>query len=77
MRLVTVYTTFSSADAQLIRSVLEAADLHASVANELAALSMDGYALAVGGIKVQVPAAEADLARDLIRNPSSHLDEVP
>ena len=66
MGLVTVYRTFSSGDAQLIRSLLEAADLHAFVAHELAALSLDGYAQAAGGILVQVPAEEAADARELI-----------
>lgn len=68
MELVTVFTAFNPAEAQLIRSRLEAAGLHAFVAGELAALSMDGYALAVGGIRVQVPEAEAEAALELIRD---------
>ena len=55
MSLITVYRTFSSGDAHLVCSRLEAANLQASVAHELSALSMDGYALAAGGIRVQVP----------------------
>lgn len=66
MNLVTVYKTFSSADAQLIRSMLEAADVPATVAHELSALSLDGYALAAGGIAVQVPEEHAEFARELI-----------
>jgi hypothetical protein len=66
MNLVTVYKTFSSADAQLIRSMLEAAEVQATVAHELSALSLDGYALAAGGIAVQVPEEQAELARELI-----------
>ena len=66
MTLVTVYRTFSSADAHLIRSRLEASDLRAIVNNGLASLSMDGYSMATGGILVQVPAEEADEARELI-----------
>ena len=66
MNLVTVYQTFSPADAQLIRSMLEAGGLTASVAHELSALSMDGYALAAGGIAVQVPEDQVELARELI-----------
>src|SRR5512146_279220 len=57
--LVTVYSAFNPADAQLARSRLDAAGFHAVVTNELSALSMDGYALAAGGILVQVPADEA------------------
>ena len=66
MELVTVFTAFNSAEAQLIRSRLEAADIHVFVAGELAALSIDGYALAVGGIRVQVPATDAAAALELI-----------
>ncbi len=75
MALVTVYTTFSSGDAQLIRSMLEAAALHPTVAHELSALSMDGYAMAAGGIQVQVPEEEAETARELIRPPAQKPDE--
>ena len=62
MNLVTVHRAFNPADAQLVRSRLEAAGFDVIVTNELSALSMDGYALAVGGVLVQVPedrAAEA------------------
>ena len=68
MDLVTVFTAFNSAEAQLIRSRLEAAGLRAFVQDELSALSMDGYALAAGGIKVQVPDVDAELALELIRD---------
>ena len=34
--------------------------------NELAALSMDGYSMATGGILVQVPAEEAEAAKALL-----------
>ncbi len=71
MQLVTVFTAFNSAEAQLIRSRLEAAGLHAFVADELSALSIEGYALAAGGIKVQVPDVEAEAALELIRDPGS------
>ncbi len=68
MQLVTVFTAFNPAEAQLIRSRLEAAGILAFVADELAALSMDGYALAAGGIRVQVPEVDAAAALDLIRD---------
>lgn len=67
MSLVTVYQTFSSGDANLIRSRLEASSLQATIAHELSALSMEGYALAAGGILVQVPAEEAAEAREIIK----------
>jgi hypothetical protein len=66
MKLVTVYQTFSSADAQLVRSRLEASNLQAIVANELSGLSIDGYSMAAGGILVQVPEDQVEDARELI-----------
>lgn len=66
MSLVTVFTALNPMDAQLVRSRLEAAEFHPIVAHELSALSLDGYALAAGGILVQVPSEEADDARELL-----------
>jgi hypothetical protein len=66
MSLVTVHTSFSPADAQLIRSRLEASGFHAAVMNELSALSMEGYSMSTGGIQVQVPEDEAAGARELL-----------
>jgi NADPH-dependent 7-cyano-7-deazaguanine reductase QueF-like protein len=63
MELVTVSRAFNSADAHLVRSRLEAAGFHAIVTNELSALSMEGYALAAGGILVQVPDNELEEAK--------------
>jgi hypothetical protein len=42
MDFATVFTALSPADAQLVRSRLEAAGFHPFVAGELSALSMDG-----------------------------------
>ena len=67
MSLKTVYRTFSAGDAHLVRSRLEAANLQASIAHELSALSMEGYALAAGGIKVQVPEEQAEDALEIIQ----------
>jgi hypothetical protein len=64
--LVTVYRALNPADAQLIRSRLEAAGFPAEVTHELSALSMEGYALAAGGIRVQVRPEDAAEARALI-----------
>ncbi len=66
MRPVTVYKAFNPADAQLVRSRLEAAGFHPFVADEAAALSMDGYALAAGGIRVQLPESEFADAREFL-----------
>jgi hypothetical protein len=70
MDFVTVLTAFNPADAQLARSRLEAAGFHPFVANENAALSIEGYALAVGGIRVQVPEAEAADAKEFLETPN-------
>ncbi len=70
MELVTVFTAFSPIEAQLIRSRLETAEFHPLVADEFSALSTDGYSLAVGGIRVQVPEPEAADAREFINAPT-------
>lgn len=69
MKTVTVFLAFNPAEAQLIRSRLEAAGLHAIVNHELSSLSLDGYALAAGGIRVEVPEDEEADARELIADP--------
>jgi len=66
MSLATVYTAFNPADAQLTRSRLEAAGFHPYVAHELSSLSLDGYSLAAGGIRVQVPEEERDAAQEFL-----------
>jgi hypothetical protein len=68
MKLVTVYRTFSPADAQLIRSLLEASEIPALIADELSSLSLDGYSMAAGGIRVQVPEEQVENARALIES---------
>jgi Putative prokaryotic signal transducing protein len=69
MNMITVSTAFNPADAHLVRSRLEAAGFHAEIAHELSALSMDGYALAAGGIRVQVPETEAAEAIEFLKSP--------
>ena len=71
MKLVTISTAFNPADAQLTRSRLDAAGFYAVVTNELSALSLDGYALAAGGIRVQVPESEAADAREFLVSPAT------
>ncbi len=75
MKLVTVYRTFSPADAHLVRSRLEASDLQAIVTNELSSLSLDGYSMAAGGVLVQVPEDQAEAARELIEMDSPTPEE--
>ena len=69
MSLTTVYRALNPAEAQLIRSRLEAGGFTAFVQHELSSLSLDGYAQAAGGILVQVPASEAEDARELLAEP--------
>ena len=66
MNLVTVFKAFSPAEAELTRSRLEAAGFHAVVIGELAAMSMEGYSVATGGIRVQVLESEAAEAREFL-----------
>ena len=68
LSLVTIHRAFNPADAQLVRSRLEAAQFHPVVTHELSALSLDGYALAAGGILVQVPRSEAAEAREFLES---------
>jgi len=66
MKPVTLYKAFNPADAQLVCSRLEAAGFHPFIADEAAALNMDGYALTIGGIRVQVPDTEFADAREFL-----------
>ena len=66
MSSVTVYTAFNPADAHLVRSRLEAAGFHAVVTNETAALTIEGYAMAAGGVRVLVPESEAADAKEFL-----------
>jgi hypothetical protein len=68
---VTIFRAFNPAEAQLVRSRLEAAGFHPFVADELSALSIDGYALAAGGIRVQVPEGEAADVREFLETPTA------
>ena len=67
MDFVTIFKAFSPAKAQLVRSRLDAAGFHPFVAGELAALSMEGYSLATGGIRVQVPEPESAEAKEFLQ----------
>ncbi len=77
MKLVTVYRSFSPADAQLVRSRLEASGLQAAVLNELASFSVDGYSMATGGVKVQVPEDQVEEAKELINMEAPPMEEPP
>jgi hypothetical protein len=74
MRLVTVYRALNPADAQLVRSRLDAAGFLAVVTHEGSSLWMEGYALATGGILVQVPDDQSTDARALLDAPAAESD---
>lgn len=77
MKIVTVFNAFSPAEAQVVCSRLQAAGIMASVAHELAALSLEGYAMAAGGIQVQVAEDDAEAARTLINAPPVEPEQGP
>jgi hypothetical protein len=69
MDFTVVFTALNPADAQLVRSRLEAAGFHPFIANENSALGTEGYTLAVGGIRVQVPTTEAEEVKEFLKEP--------
>ena len=74
MKLVSLITALNPADAELVRSRLDAAGFHPVITHGLAALSNEGYALAAGGILVQVPEVEAEDAREFLAPPDAGPD---
>lgn len=69
MQLITLHTAFNPADADLVKSQLEAAGFHPFLKNDIAALSLEGYGLTAGGILVQVPETEAAEAKAFLEAP--------
>jgi hypothetical protein len=69
MKLVTIFNGFNPADAQLVRSRLEAAGFDPFIPNENSALGTEGYAMAVGGIQVQVPEDQVDEVKAFLAAP--------
>ena len=63
---ITVFLSFNMADADLVRSRLEAAGFMAAIIHDTAALGVEGYTMAAGGVKVQVPEEQAQDARAFI-----------
>lgn len=68
MNLITILTALNPADAHLAASRLEAAEFHPFVQHEIAAMGMEGYALAAGGILVQVPEDEVNEAKAFLNS---------
>ncbi|MDB6056053.1 MAG: hypothetical protein JWN25_3576 [Verrucomicrobiales bacterium] len=68
MKLETVYASFNAADALLVSSRLDAAGFENRTKNELTAMTLDGTAMASGGIQVQVPEDRAAEAREFLKS---------
>ena len=60
---VVIFRTFDLAEAQLLRSRLEGAGMDAQVAHENSAAILD---VGVGGVRIVVPAEQAEEARALL-----------
>ena len=69
MTMVTIFTTFNSAEADLLRVRLEAANFHVDLRGDIAVASL-GMASTLGGIQVQVPEEEAAEARAMVVAPA-------
>jgi hypothetical protein len=65
MDFITVSRAVSPAEADLVRSRLEANGFFVNLKSEDEAISF-GYGTAIGGVQVQVPEAEAESARALL-----------
>jgi len=70
MNLVTIATSFFLAEAELVRSRLEAADFHPFIANEMAAGWLGGTSTATM-LRIQVPESEADDAKEFLAAPAA------
>ena len=77
MKPVTVFSCFNPMEAHVVRSRLETAGILATVTHETAALSTEGGAMSIGGIKVQVSEEQADDARELLDAPPPTAEEFP
>ena len=65
MEPVVVFRTFDLAEAQLLRSRLEAAGLEATLTQENSAANFD---VPGGGVRIVVPPDQVEAARDLIES---------
>ncbi|MEI7534720.1 MAG: DUF2007 domain-containing protein [Verrucomicrobiae bacterium] len=71
MNLVTIANVLNPAEAGLLCSRLEAAEFHPFMPDQFSAVNTDGYTLAIGGIRIQVPDDEAADARDFLAAPDA------
>jgi hypothetical protein len=68
MELVTVFSTFNPAEAELIRNRLELADFDVNIKNDDSARAWGG-GIVSGGLFVQVPDDQAPDAKALLESP--------
>ena len=66
MEFVTVNNSLNPAEAQLVRARLEAAGIDATILHENASMMTEGYALATGGVRVQVPSSQEKEAKEIL-----------
>ncbi len=77
MELRTIYTTFNSADANLLQGRLEVGGFDAFIHGEMTGMTLGGGVFAAGGIRIQVPEDQADEARALIEAELKAREEPP
>lgn len=70
MNLATVTNVLNPAEAGLICSRLEAAGFHPFMPDQFSAVNTDGYTLAIGGIRIQVPENEVADATEFLAAPA-------
>jgi hypothetical protein len=68
MKPVVIFTTFNQAEAQLVRSRLEAANFHPFIANENVAQWLGGLSTATT-LRIEVPESEATEAKAFLDAP--------
>lgn len=69
LQLITIATNFYLAEAELIRSRLEAANFHPFIANEMASSWLGGISAATQ-LYIQVPEDEAVAAKEFLDAPT-------
>ena len=69
MEPVSVFKTANVAEAHLVCSRLRAVGIPAIVQNELSAMIGGGISMEPAGIRIEVPASQADSARELLGEP--------
>jgi hypothetical protein len=68
MEPVSVFKANNATEAQVVCSRLRAAGIPAIVQNELSAMIGGGLSLEPDGVRIDVPASQADAARELLES---------